>query len=181
MYFLFVICLLFMGCSKGEGPSAERPALSALKQERGAEFFLEPPANFSPQVEVGGCFCEKGGRLLFLLRAAHKPQGNTWCVPGGKLEKGETPMAAVVREVREETGLELTREILQFCRKVYVRFPEKDIVLHLFRAALTDVPEKLSIALEEHSAYRWVTFDEAAELPLIPGGLESLKAAFCRE
>lgn len=172
---IFVVLLgmlLFTGCSPSKNSlhvSSERPA---------AIVYLDPPADFLPRAEVGGCFCESEGKLLFLLRSSHKPQGNTWCVPGGKLEQGETPQAAVLREVMEETGLLLAEEALRYCQKVYVRFPDRDIVLHLFRAPLAAIPSELSIAPDEHSTYRWVTFDEAVSLPLIPGGLECLRYAF---
>ena len=172
---VFIVLLgmiLFTGCS----PSKNSRLVSA--ESSAATVYLEPPADFLPRAEVGGCFCESEGKLLFLLRSSHKPQGNTWCVPGGKLEKGETPQAAVVREVKEETGLLLAEDSLTYCQKVYVRFPERDIVLHLFRAPLAVIPSELSIAPDEHSAYRWVTFDEAANLPLIPGGLECLRYVF---
>lgn len=175
MRIVFVILtgmILCIGCSsskKQQTVSLESPA---------AIVYLDPPDDFLPRAEVGGCFCESEGKLLFLLRSSHKPQGNTWCVPGGKLEKGETPQAAVLREVKEETGLQLAEDALTYCQKVHVRFPERDIVLHLFRAVIAVLPAELSVAPEEHSAYRWVTFDEAVNLPLIPGGLECLRYAF---
>lgn len=43
------------------------------------------------------------GRLL-LVRRGREPQRGRWSVPGGKLEPGETPAQAAVREVLEETG-----------------------------------------------------------------------------
>jgi mutator protein MutT len=140
--------------------------------------YLEPPHDFTAQMEVSGCYCECGDRVLFLLRSPDKPQGNTWCVPGGKLERGETPSQAVVREVREETGIELDEKTLIYCHKVYIRFPEKDLNLHLFRSVLREVPGSLEIALEEHTSWCWVTLEEALQMPLIPGGSDCLRIAF---
>jgi 8-oxo-dGTP diphosphatase len=48
----------------------------------------------------------KDGRVLLIRRAAPPGRGQ-WSLPGGKVEPGETPSAAVVREVREETGLDV--------------------------------------------------------------------------
>ncbi len=138
---------------------------------------LEPPEDFSPEIEVAGCYCVHEGKLLFLLRNPQKPQGNTWCIPGGKLEDGETPQEAVIREVREETGIELSKKSLVHCRTVYVRFPERDLVLHLFKAYLKKAPQTLCIASDEHIACRWVTFNQALEMPLIPGGEDCLRLA----
>lgn len=170
-----MLCLLVFGIFYAD------PVVSFEKRECLADayrcVYVEPPQEFSPKMEVAGCFCEYEGKVLFLLRNAEKPQGNTWCVPGGKLEKGESPIEAVIREVQEETGILLPKESLNYCRKVFVRFPKSEFILHLFRIHLADLPEELELAGQEHSSYRWVTYEEALQLPLIPGGDECMRLA----
>lgn len=56
---------------------------------------------------VGAVITDSAGRLLMILRG-HEPGTGLWSIPGGRIEPGETPEQAVVREVREETGLEVT-------------------------------------------------------------------------
>lgn len=56
---------------------------------------------------VGAVLLRKDGAVL-LVRRARPPAMGTWTLPGGKVEAGETPEQAVVREVREETGLSVT-------------------------------------------------------------------------
>lgn len=59
----------------------------------------------TPSFTVGAvCAIEHDGRLL-MLRQPHRPG---WTLPGGLLSRGEDAPTAVVREVREETGLDLT-------------------------------------------------------------------------
>ncbi|MFI6517376.1 NUDIX hydrolase [Spirillospora sp. NPDC050679] len=53
---------------------------------------------------VGGIARDGSGRLL-LVRRANPPAAGTWSVPGGRVEPGEADDAAVIREMREETGL----------------------------------------------------------------------------
>jgi 8-oxo-dGTP diphosphatase len=53
---------------------------------------------------VGAVVLDGDGRLL-LIRRGHAPSAGFWSVPGGRVEPGETLDEAVVREVREETGL----------------------------------------------------------------------------
>lgn len=131
-----------------------------------------PPPEFLPTMEVSACYIEFAGKLLLLKRAAHKPQGDTWGVAAGKLEKGETPRQAVFREVYEEAGIILDEERLNSHGKYYVRYPHLDFVYHVFHQELA-LPPKLQLS-DEHVESRFVTFEEALTLPLISGGAEAL-------
>lgn len=133
--------------------------------------FEAPPKGFEARMEVASCFCEEDGKVLFLLRSPQKVQGNTWCLPGGKLEEGESAERAVVREVFEETGLQIGDD-LEYCKEVFVRLPTYDIILHMFRARVSG---EVALATKEHVDYRWVTIEEALKLKLIPGGTECVR------
>jgi 8-oxo-dGTP diphosphatase len=52
-------------------------------------------------------WCEQGGALLLCRVAGQGPGGGQWTLPGGGLRFGEEPLGALVREVREETGLDV--------------------------------------------------------------------------
>ena len=56
------------------------------------------------------CYIEKGNKYLMLHRISKKKDGNKdkWIGVGGHFEKGESPEECLLREVKEETGLELT-------------------------------------------------------------------------
>jgi len=56
---------------------------------------------------VGAVIKDAAGRML-LIRRGHEPGKGLWSIPGGRIEPAETDEAAVIREVREETGLEVT-------------------------------------------------------------------------
>jgi 8-oxo-dGTP diphosphatase len=56
---------------------------------------------------VGAVIKDNAGRLL-LIKRGHEPGRGLWSIPGGRIEAGETDAAALVREVREETGLLVT-------------------------------------------------------------------------
>lgn len=55
---------------------------------------------------VGGIVHDEAGRLL-MIRRANDPSKGKWSIPGGRVEQGESDADAVVRELREETGLEV--------------------------------------------------------------------------
>lgn len=69
----------------------------------------DPAADFAAdsgkaRVPCVGAVVLDAGRLL-LVRRANEPAAGTWSLPGGRVEPGEEPTAAVLREVAEETGL----------------------------------------------------------------------------
>jgi len=65
---------------------------------------------------AGGIVFDEHRRLLLVLRS-RPPAARTWSVPGGKCEPGESPAAACVREVGEETGLAV--EVIRWVGRVH--------------------------------------------------------------
>ncbi len=63
---------------------------------------MNAPADIVPC--VGAIITDAAGRLL-LIKRGHEPGKGLWSIPGGRVEPGETDEQAVIREVREETGL----------------------------------------------------------------------------
>ena len=56
---------------------------------------------------AGILFLTAAGQVLLLKRSAEGDHAGAWCLPGGKLEEGETALEAALRETREETGFSL--------------------------------------------------------------------------
>jgi ADP-ribose pyrophosphatase YjhB (NUDIX family) len=65
-----------------------------------------PAGDLPVQACVGAVVLDDAGRLL-LVRRRNAPGRGLWSVPGGRVEPGESLTAAVAREVREETGLDV--------------------------------------------------------------------------
>src|SRR3989344_7581127 len=82
-------------------------------------FFTQKPENFQKEMDVVGCYVNYNGKLLFLLRHPSKIEGDTWCVPGGKVDKGETLVSAAVRELQEESGIVAQENLLTHFQTVY--------------------------------------------------------------
>jgi mutator protein MutT len=143
----------------------------------GTEVYQEMPRNFSPKIEVAGCFIRSGEQVLFLKRLSCKPQGNTWGIPGGKADKGETAEETVIREIREETGIEIEQQSLIYFGKVYLTHTTGNIVLHIFEYNIK-APEQIKFNPKEHADYRWTTLEEALEMTLIPGEPELIQMAY---
>ncbi|MGY1807294.1 NUDIX hydrolase [Blastococcus sp. SYSU D00669] len=60
-----------------------------------------------PRVPCVGAVVRDGAGRLLLIRRGQEPSRGLWSLPGGRVEPGETAEQAVVREVREETGLDV--------------------------------------------------------------------------
>jgi mutator protein MutT len=127
---------------------------------------------FSPSLEVAGCFIECDSKILYIKRNPHISQGNTWCIPGGKLEKGETPLNGAVREVWEEVGI--TLETLSYIGKIQIRKSDIDYTFHIFFTQFLNKPS-ITLCIDECIDAQWLTMEKILELPLITGAPSILK------
>jgi 8-oxo-dGTP pyrophosphatase MutT (NUDIX family) len=124
------------------------------------------PRDFNPQFEAVGCYCEYKNTILLLHRQDHKPQGNTWNIPGGKIDNNETPLKAIMREVYEESGILLKPEELEPIKSYFIRYTDCDYIYHTFKTKINKNP-KVTIQPKEAKAFKWVTVKEALKLNLI--------------
>ena len=111
----------------------------------------------------------EGGRACLLLN-----ERGQWELPGGRLEKGETAEACLVREVREETGLEVAVERLVDAR-AFEPVPGKELFVVVYRCRLASAGEPVLSA--EHHELGWFEAAELDRLVLPEGSAESLRRA----
>lgn len=124
------------------------------------------PDNFNPVFEVVSCFIECNNEILMLKRQINKPQPNTYGVPAGKVENNESINDAIIREVKEETNIDLEKEKLKFFKTKYVVYDEYSFIYHSFHYELENKPEVI-INEKEHQEYMWITPIESLNLNLI--------------
>ncbi|HVZ99571.1 MAG TPA: 8-oxo-dGTP diphosphatase MutT [Caulobacterales bacterium] len=72
----------------------------------------DPPSSRPLLLVVAAAMFDDAGRVLIAQRPAHKMLGGLWEFPGGKLETGESPEAALVRELQEELGVTVEPDCL---------------------------------------------------------------------
>ncbi|MDI2131007.1 NUDIX hydrolase [Yinghuangia seranimata] len=119
---------------------------------------------------VGAIVLDGEGRILLILRGTPPGKG-LWSLPGGRVEAGESDAEALVREMREETGLDVT-------------------VGPLVGAVLRPAPEGRTYAIRDYACIvhggalragddaedaRWFPPGELAAMPLSEGLLDTLR------
>jgi 8-oxo-dGTP diphosphatase len=114
---------------------------------------------------VGAIITDDQGRLL-LIKRAHAPGAGLWSLPGGRVEPGENDAAALAREMREETGLDVSVNRLIGTVQLPGGFVVRD-----YQACVTG---GVLVAGDDAAEARWVSADELAGLPLTSGLVETL-------
>lgn len=81
---------------------------------------------------VAAALIDGDGRVLVQQRPAGKPMAGLWEFPGGKIEPGETPEAALIRELKEELGIETWASCLAPATFASAPLDDKHLLLLLF-------------------------------------------------
>lgn len=117
-------------------------------------------------ITVVAALIEKDGKVLIAKRLeGDAPAANKWEFPGGKIEPGETEMAAIEREIREEFGVEV--KATEFITNNICEYPDRTIDLRLYRCKYVSGEFDLIV----HSAYNWVTIPELLTYELAPADI----------
>jgi 8-oxo-dGTP diphosphatase len=111
---------------------------------------------------VGAVIRDEAGRLLMILRG-HDPGCGLWSIPGGRIEPGETAEEAVIREVMEETGLDVRCGSLLGSAEL-AGTAGAIVDIRDFRAYLVPGSAAIPAAGDDAADVRWVTDAEAAAM-----------------
>jgi len=128
---------------------------------------VTPPA---PVPCVGAVVRDDAGRLL-LIRRGHEPSRGLWSLPGGRVEPGEALEAAVVREVREETGL----EVRVGAAVGSVLIPAGAVVYDVTDFACTPLDAAAPVAGDDADDVAWVDATDLDGLACTPRLVETLR------
>ncbi|MEE0956677.1 MAG: NUDIX domain-containing protein [Ruminococcus sp.] len=167
-----------------EGLDGEKPIVS-----QPGEVFYEPELRqvlsrlSNVKIKTIRCLYEKscGGIIFYKTRQNTKillvknNNGRYWSFPKGHIEDGETEEETAVREIKEETGLDVTlvngfREISEYCPFGKIR---KRVVFFLARAFTDNV----KIQEEEIDSYIWVDLQQARKLCTYDNDLRIIEKA----
>ncbi len=121
-----------------------------------------------PETSVGAVVV-RDGRILLIRRGRGPAQGQ-WSVPGGRVEFGETLQEAVIREVAEETGLDvICGEFIGLVERMSDDYHY--VILDFWADAVSDGP---LTAGDDAAEATWVDLSDLGEINMVDGMIEFL-------
>ena len=117
------------------------------------------------QIEVVAAIICDGNRI-FATQRGYGEWKDWWEFPGGKMEPGEMPEAALQREIREELATEISVESL--LTTIDYDYPNFHLTMHCYFCKV----KSGSLTLLEHEAAKWLTHDELSSVKWLPADEE---------
>jgi 8-oxo-dGTP diphosphatase len=112
------------------------------------------------------------GKVLIAKRPPGRPLAGLWEFPGGKVDAGEDPETALIRELLEELGIEIARADLEPLTFASHAYPEFHLLMPLYLCKRWQG----NIAAQENQQLLWVSADELRLYDMPPAD-EPLKAS----
>ena len=122
-------------------------------------------------INVVAAIIMKDGRL-FATQRGYGDYKDWWEFPGGKIEPGETPEEALVREIREELHAEI--EVVRLVDTVEYDYPKFHMAMSCYLCRLISD----EIELVEHEAARWLDPDDVWSVKWLPSDIEVIEDLF---
>ena len=119
-----------------------------------------------PLVEVTCAIIMDREQVLATQRSHFMPHPYKWEFPGGKLKTGETPEGCIIREIREELGVEIS--VIQLLPSVKHLYSDHAIKLIPFVCTIREG----EISLVEHRRYRWVHRSQLDQIDWLEADIE---------
>ena len=108
---------------------------------------------------------EKGEPIIFATQRGYGEFKDGWEFPGGKIEEGETPKQALVREIREELETEIA--IGELIDTIEYDYPTFHLSMDCFWAEIVSG----DLVLKEHEAAKWLTKPELDSVEWLPADI----------
>jgi 8-oxo-dGTP diphosphatase len=119
---------------------------------------------------VAGALCDAHGRILIARRPADRHMAGRWEFPGGKVAAGETEQQALIRELREELGVQVHEP--QFCLSLTHAYPDRTVELSCWIVRVfAGEPRGL-----DGQQLKWVAAAELAQQDILEADLPFIEA-----
>lgn len=111
----------------------------------------------------------KQDNKIFATQRGYGNYKDWWEFPGGKMEAGETPEEALVREIREELATEI--HVDQYFMTVEYDYPEFHLIMDCFWCSVVSG----ELTLLEHEAAKWLPVDDLRQVQWLPADVEIIE------
>ena len=108
---------------------------------------------------------ENGEPIIFATQRGYGDLKGGWEFPGGKIEEGETPQEALVREIKEELETEIS--VGELIDTIEYDYPTFHLSMDCFRAEIVSG----DLVLTEHEAAKWLLKDELNSVEWLPADI----------
>jgi ADP-ribose pyrophosphatase YjhB (NUDIX family) len=125
-----------------------------------------------PTVACVGALVHDADRHLLVIQRGHEPHRGLWSLPGGRVEPGETTEEAIVREVREETGLVVSAGAVVGRVRIDSAAAVYDVI---DLVCVLSSPEQVPVAGDDAADVQFADAATLAGLECTPGLLETLR------
>lgn len=112
---------------------------------------------------VAALIADESGRVLITRRRPDQPLPDQWEFPGGKMEPGESPQEALIRELEEEIGVRPA--VGPVWDVLFHRYPDYDVLMLVYACRLPPAAEPRCL---EVGAITWARADELAGYDILP-------------
>ena len=112
----------------------------------------------------------RDGDRIFATQRGYGAQKDGWEFPGGKVEPGETPQEALIREIKEELDADII--VGDLLTTVEYDYPTFHLSMDCFWATLA---EDSGLKLLEHEAAKWLSIAETETIDWLPADLKVVK------
>ena len=106
---------------------------------------------------------------IFATQRGYGEFKDGWEFPGGKIEPGETPQEALVREIKEELDIEI--EVKDFLETVEYDYPDFHLSMDCFFCSIRSG----EMVLKEHEAAKWLTVETLDSVDWLPADLSLIR------
>ena len=132
-----------------------------------------------PIVAVGAVILD--GNQVLLIQRGQEPHKGEWSLPGGVVELGETLAAALVREVREETSLDVIAgevvEVLDSIRRDAAGRAEYHYIIVDYACRLCSDAPAVAVHGTDAAGVRWAAIDDLERLGVTPAAIAVIRKA----